>query len=95
MCLAWKVPTHHASVLRQASRMVMTMCPAHATLGACALQSLRHPRNAAIMRRPGMLACVHNVADRLCSMVQRYGAGVLDWAYIITVAGGLEASHAK
>jgi hypothetical protein len=42
-----------------------------------------------------MLAAVHSVADRLCGMVQRYGSGVLDWGFIITVAGGLEASHAR
>ncbi len=56
-----------------------------------AAQSMEHPRNAQLMRRPRFQRCFYHVGQRLLGLLHVYGSDVMGWGYVMTAVGGMAA----
>ncbi|GIL82594.1 hypothetical protein Vretifemale_11538, partial [Volvox reticuliferus] len=82
--LDWCVPLMDLKAVREAFRMIRT-----------ASVSVAFPRNSQLMPRPRFLSSFHFVARRLHCLLEVYGTGVMDWPFLLCVAGGMSAGRIR
>ncbi|GLI70652.1 hypothetical protein VaNZ11_015588 [Volvox africanus] len=82
--LDWCVPLMDLKAVREAFRMIRT-----------ASVSVAFPRNSQLIPRPRFLSAFHFVARRLHCLLEVYGTGVMDWPFLLCVAGGMSAGRIR
>ncbi|GIL42453.1 hypothetical protein Vafri_421 [Volvox africanus] len=82
--LDWCVPLMDLKAVREAFRMIRT-----------ASVSVAFPRNSQLMPRPRFLSSFHFVARRLHCLLEVYGTCVMDWPFLLCVAGGMSAGRIR